>query len=80
LRLDRRARDSVGLDAAQRAANLAGRITVRTGCSPPASARVLIVDDIITTGATLRGCRSALAGAGARAAGALVLCDATGQT
>jgi predicted amidophosphoribosyltransferase len=53
---------------------------VRTGCSPPASARVLIVDDIITTGATLRGCRSALAGAGARAAGALVLCDATGQT
>jgi predicted amidophosphoribosyltransferase len=80
LRLDRRARDSVGLDAAHRAANLAGRISVRSGCSPPATDRVLIVDDILTTGATLRECCSALAGAGVRVAGALVLCDATGQT
>jgi predicted amidophosphoribosyltransferase len=80
LHLDRRARDSVGLDAAQRAANLAGRISVRSGRLPPVPGRVLIVDDIITTGATLRECRSVLAAAGAAAAGALVLCDATGQT
>jgi predicted amidophosphoribosyltransferase len=79
LRLDRRAIDSVGLDAAQRAANLAGRISVRRGRLPPGPGRVLIVDDVLTTGATLRECRSALVGAGTRAAGALVLCDATGQ-
>ena len=79
LRLDRRARDSVGLDAAQRAANLAGRISVRGARLPPGHGRVLIVDDVLTTGATLRECRSALTTAGVRAVGALVLCDATGQ-
>ena len=39
LRLARHARDSVGLDAAQRAANLAGRLRVRAARSAPARRR-----------------------------------------
>jgi predicted amidophosphoribosyltransferase len=77
LRLDRGVRDSVGLDAAARAANLRGRIRVRADRLPPPGDRSLIVDDVVTTGATLRGCRCALAGAGIAVRAALVLCDAT---
>lgn len=79
LRLTRRARDSVGLDAAQRTENLAGRLRVRAAGLPPAGAAVVLVDDVVTTGATLRACRAALADAGVAADLALVLCDATGR-
>ena len=34
-------------------------------CTPLASAVVLLVDDVLTTGATAGGCRQALLGAGA---------------
>lgn len=79
LRLTRQARDSVGLDAAQRAENLAGRLRVRTAGLPPPGAPVFLVDDVVTTGATLRACRSALACAGLQVHLAVVLCDATGR-
>src|SRR5689334_18260523 len=52
LRLDGRARDSVGLDAAQRAANLRGRLRHLPAGSPPPGSAVTLIDDVITTGAT----------------------------
>jgi predicted amidophosphoribosyltransferase len=77
LALGRRARDSVGLDAAARAANLAGRLRVRPASLPPAGAAVLLVDDVVTTGATLRACRGALAEWEQHVTAAVVLADAT---
>jgi predicted amidophosphoribosyltransferase len=77
LRLGRRARDSVGLDAAARVANLAGRLRVDARAVPPAGAAVVLVDDVVTTGATLRACRAALVSAGRDVTAAVVLADAT---
>jgi predicted amidophosphoribosyltransferase len=75
--LGRRALDSVGLDPAARVANLAGRLRVRTTALPPPGAAVLLVDDVVTTGATLRACRGALAAEARHVTAAVVLTDAT---
>jgi predicted amidophosphoribosyltransferase len=69
LRLDRRAKDSVGLDPADRAANLAGRLS----CGPVRGARVILIDDVITTGATASACCGALQQAGAKIMAVLAL-------
>lgn len=55
------ARDSVRLSAAERAANLAGRITVRTAALPPPNAAIVLIDDVLTTGATALASCAALA-------------------
>lgn len=70
LRLAGRGRDSVGLSAAQRSANLAHRMRA----IPVLSDRpVVIVDDIVTTGATLQEASRALQAAGWQVAGAAVI-------
>lgn len=74
LRLRRGGADQVGLGVRGRAANLAGRVRVRTGARTAlAGVDVMLVDDVLTTGATLAACRAALEREGARPRGAVVL-------
>ncbi|WP_245177515.1 hypothetical protein [Geodermatophilus sp. DF01-2] len=54
LRRSGRARDSAGLSAAQRRANLAGTFALRPGRRDvPAGAVLVLVDDVVSSGATL---------------------------
>jgi ComF family protein len=63
-----------GLSADQRRRNLAGAIGVRAGAAR--DAHVVIIDDVMTTGATLSACARAARKAGARRVDALVLARA----
>ncbi|HEV2087046.1 MAG TPA: phosphoribosyltransferase family protein, partial [Cryptosporangiaceae bacterium] len=67
----RRTGDSVGLSAAQRSANVAGafRVTSR----PVGPATLVLVDDVVTTGATLGEAARAMAAGGAPPVGAAVV-------
>lgn len=71
--LARRARDSVGLDAAGRAANIAGAIRFDARAAPPPGASAVLLDDVLTTGATVDGSCGALAANGVALSGVLVL-------
>ncbi|OBF27977.1 ComF family protein [Mycobacterium sp. ACS4331] len=66
-------RDSVGLDSRRRERNVAGRVRLRTG---PPEAPALVVDDIVTTGATARESVRVLRGAGVDVVGVLALAHA----
>lgn len=70
LRLVRPVRDSAGLDVAARAANLAFAMRA---VSPREPRPVVLVDDIVTTGATLREAARALTAAGWPVTGAAVV-------
>ncbi|WP_201295149.1 MULTISPECIES: ComF family protein [Nocardia] len=80
LRVRRGVRDSVGLTPAQRTRNLAGRVTTIPGRAAdwgvPADAEVVLVDDVLTTGATARESMLALERAGLPTHGVLVTCAA----
>ncbi|MDM8083852.1 phosphoribosyltransferase family protein [Cellulomonas cellasea] len=66
--------DQVGLGARSRGANLAGQVAVRRAARLQVGGQpVLLVDDVLTTGATLAACERALSAAGAVVVGALVL-------
>lgn len=62
------ARDSAGLTPAQRVRNLSGRLSVKDRLLPPRDGRVVLIDDVITTGATVAGCVRELDAAGVRVA------------
>lgn len=73
LRLARGVRDSVGLTAEQRSANLRGRVLARGGSVPPPDAAVVLVDDVLTTGATAAASTAALQERGVRVRAVVVL-------
>ncbi len=72
-------RDQVGLGARARARNLAGQVRLPARHADAVRGRaVLVVDDVLTTGATVAVCRSALERAGAHVVGALTLASTPG--
>jgi predicted amidophosphoribosyltransferase len=75
LRMAARARDSAGLGSAARERNIAGRVSLTRRHLPP-GIEVLLVDDIVTTGATAGESVRVLQAAGARVTAVLALAAA----
>lgn len=78
LQVDSGVADAVGLDAAARQANLAGHIRVKPSAMPAPGAQVVLVDDVVTTGATIKACVKALTSQNVRVVAAVAL-TAAGQ-
>jgi predicted amidophosphoribosyltransferase len=73
LRMKALARDSMGLGTAARERNIAGRVVLR-GARPVTE--VVLVDDVVTTGATARESVRILQAAGVRVAAVLAIAAA----
>jgi ComF family protein len=74
LRRERPTAPQFGLDRALRAANVGGAFAVVPRCSAAVEGSwVVLVDDVVTTGATLAACAAVLLGAGAVAVSALTV-------
>ncbi|MFX0575565.1 ComF family protein [Nocardia nepalensis] len=73
-------RDSVGLTSSERQHNMRGRVIARPGAAAeseiPANAEVVLVDDVLTTGATARESVRALHHIGVPVRAVLVTCSA----
>lgn len=78
LAMRRGVRDSAGLDSAGRMRNLAGGVLLRTGRVPPRRCSIVLVDDVITTAATVASCLAALESADLEAAGVIGLTATAG--
>lgn len=79
LRLRALARDSVGLGTSARERNIAGRVVLRgrrTDLSRLSRTEVVLVDDVVTTGATARESVRTLHAAGVRVAAVLAIAAA----
>ena len=72
LYLKREVSDQVGLSALARQQNLIGAI----GCKSKLNGAVILLDDVITTGATISAAAKALKDAGAKSVTAIALCNA----
>lgn len=76
-----RGHDQVGLGARARTRNLVGHVQVPDRHAPRVEGRpVLLVDDVLTTGATVAVCRSALERRGAHVVGAITLASTPGPS
>lgn len=73
LRMAPGVRDSVGLQRPDRQANLSGRVLPRRAGLPPTGTPVVLVDDVVTTGATAAACAAALAQTGIRVSAIVAL-------
>ena len=76
LRMKALARDSVGLSTSARERNIAGRVRLRGHRAKLLSTEVMVVDDIVTTGATARESVRTLRAAGIRVAAVLAIAAA----
>ncbi|OBI52833.1 ComF family protein [Mycobacterium sp. E796] len=76
LRMKALARDSVGLGTSARERNIAGRVVLRGWRARPETPEVIVVDDVVTTGATARESVRTLRAAGIRVAAVLAIAAA----
>lgn len=76
LRLDGAVADQSSLSASDRWANMASAVELLPTAAPCSRRPLVVVDDVVTTGATLTAAGQRLKAAGFRVAGALVFADA----